>query len=239
MDLLEQALAASLIAGLATGLGGLPVLLGRRVAHRVLDAVLGFAAGVMFAISGGALLVDVDLLDPPVIAAALVGGGFVLILRMIAGVDAATPGRRLTRGGRIAIVVTLHNLVEGMAVGVTFANLGSSAGLGVAAAIAVHNIPEGLAVAEPLRRAGLAPWRCALIALLSGLGEPLGALLALLVLGPILPPGVASALAAGAMIVLASTELIPEAFSHGYVTEAALGLLLGVLLALAIGTVSW
>lgn len=239
MDPLGQGVVASLIAGLATGLGGLPVLFGRRVSHRMLDAVLGFAAGVMFAISAGALLVDVDPCAHSVIIAALVGGGVVLGLRGIASLERARGGSRLGRGARVAIVVTLHNLVEGMAVVATFTELGGSVGIGVAIAIGAHNVPEGLAVAEPLRRAGLGPWRCAGLTLLSGLGEPLGAILTLVVLGPVAPPGVASALAAGAMVVLASTELIPEAFSHSYVTEAATGLLLGVLFALALIAVPW
>jgi zinc transporter ZupT len=70
---------------------------------------------------------------------------------------------------------------------------------------------------------------------LSGLGEPAGAILGVAFLGPVLSAGVASALAAGAMTVLASTELVPEAFSHDYVVEAALGLLVGVLLAFLLG----
>ncbi len=239
MDPLGQGVIASLIAGLATGLGGLPVLLGRRIPHRVLDGVLGFAAGVMFAISGDALLVEVDPGAPEVIAAALVGGGVVLGLRGVAAVERAGGGSRLGRGARVALVVTLHNVVEGMAVVATFSQLGGSVGVGVAVAIGAHNVPEGLAVAEPLRRAGLGPWRCAGLTLASGLGEPLGGILTLGVLGPIVPPGVASALAAGAMIVLASTELIPEAFSHSYVAEAAAGLLLGVLFSLALVAAFW
>ncbi len=239
MDLLAQGGAASLLAGLATGLGGLPVLLGRTVSHRVLDAVLGFAAGVMFAVSGGALLIESDLRGPSVIGAALIGGLAVLALRALASVEHARGGARLGRGVRIALVVTLHNIVEGMAVVATFGEYGGRAGVGVALAIAAHNVPEGLAVAEPLRRAGVRPWRCAALALLSGLGEPLGAILALTVLGPVLPPAVAAGLAAGAMVVLASTELLPEAFSHAYVAEAAGGLLVGVVAALVLIAAPW
>ena len=234
MDLLAQGVVASLVAGLATGFGGLPVLLGRRVPHRVLDAVLGFAAGVMFALSAGALLVHLDLRDPSVIVATLFGGGLVLALRAIAAVERAAGGARLDRGVRVALIVTLHNLVEGMAVVAAFGHSGSSVGMGVALAIAAHNVPEGLAVAEPLRRAGVAPWRCVALAVASGLGEPLGAVLTLAVLGPVLPLGLASGLAGGAMVLLASTELVPEAFSHSYVVEAAAGLLAGILVALVL-----
>ncbi|MFH0750867.1 MAG: ZIP family metal transporter [Chloroflexota bacterium] len=239
MSLLAQGMLASLLAGLATGLGGLPVLLGRQISHRVFDAVLGFAAGVMLAVSGGALLVGMDPRNAVTIAAAMAGGGAVLALRA-----ASTWGRRarrdrLGRGVRIALVVTLHNIVEGLAVVATFGDLGGSVGTGVALAIALHNIPEGLAVAEPLRRAGVRPGRCALTALASGMGEPLGALLAIVAVGNVLPPGVAAAIAAGAMVVLASTELIPEAFSHSFVAEASAGLLVGVLVALALVAAPW
>ncbi len=241
MSLLAQGVLASLIAGLATGIGGLPVLLGRRVPHRAFDAVLGFAAGVMLALSGGALLVEMDPATPATVSAALAGGGAVLLLRAASTWGRAARRGRLERGVRIALIVTLHNAVEGLAVVATFGDLGSSIGVGVAIAIAVHNVPEGLAVAEPLRRAGVTPGRCALLALASGMGEPLGALaaiVALVTLGAVVPVGAAAAAAAGAMIVLAATELIPEAFSHSFVAEASGGMLVGVLLALAIVAVA-
>jgi ZIP family zinc transporter len=234
LDPLAQGVIASILAGLATGLGGLPVLLGRRVTHRALDAVFGFAAGVMFGVSGGGLLVDVDLRDLSIVAAALAGGLAVVALRAAAAVERAAGGDRLERGVRVALIVTLHNVVEGMAVVAAFAQCAGSVGAGVALAIGAHNVPEGLAVAEPLRRSGMAPGRCAALALASGLGEPLGAILTVALLGPLLPAGTASALAAGAMVVLASTELVPEAFSHSYVVEAAIGLLLGVLVAIVL-----
>ena len=239
MSLYYQGLVASLLAGLATGLGGLPVLMGRRVSHRVFDTVLGFAAGIMLGISGGALLAEVDPRRVATIVAALIGGVAVLALRA-----ASTWGRRegrdrLGRGARIALVVTLHNMVEGLAVVATFSDFGGSIGTGVAVAIALHNIPEGLAVAEPLRRAGVRPTRCALLALASGMGEPLGALLAIVALGTVLPPGIAAAIAAGAMIVLAATEIVPEAFSHSFAVEASVGLLLGILAALTLVAAPW
>jgi ZIP family zinc transporter len=230
----EQGLLASLLAGLATGLGGLPVLLGGRLPHRLFDGLVGFAAGVMLAISG--YEIAAGLTDDRVVtlAAATIAGVFVLGVRMLSGLPRPTGVRRLGRGGRVALVVTLHNLVEGLMVIATFVRSGATVGLGIAIAIAAHNVPEGIAVAEPLRRAGVGGWRCVGLAALSGLGEPLGALLAVAVLGPAVPPSVGGALAAGAMVVLAAVELIPEAFSHSYVSEAAVGLLIGVVLALGL-----
>ncbi len=230
----EQGLLASLIAGLATGIGGAPVLLGGRLPHRVFDGLVGFAAGVMLAISGyeiSAGLADDRLAT---LVAASVGGVLVLGVRALPQVLAPIGVGWFSRGRRIALVVTLHNLVEGLMVVATFARSGTTVGLGVAVAIAAHNVPEGLAIAEPLRRGGVSGWRCVGFAALSGLGEPLGALLALAALDSALPSSVGGALAAGAMIVLAAVELIPEAFSHRYAKEAACGLLGGILLALGL-----
>ena len=231
MSPVEQGLLASLLAGLATGIGGIPVLLGRRLPHRLFDGLVGFAAGVMLAISGyeiNAGLADERLAT---LVAAGVGGAAVLGVRAVPRISGPTGGRWFSRGRRVALVVTLHNIVEGLMVIATYVRSGATIGLGVAVAIAAHNIPEGLAVAEPLRRGGVSGWRCVGLATLSGLGEPLGALLATAVLGTALPPSIGGALAAGAMIVLAAVELIPEAFSHSYAGEAAIGLLGGVVLA--------
>jgi len=230
----EQGLLASLLAGLATGIGGVPVLLGGRLPHRLFDGLMGFAAGVMLAISGHEIAAGLADERVVTVAAAGIGGLTVLGVRALAHVSGPTGAHRLSRGWRLALVITLHNLVEGLMVIAVFARSGATVGLGVAVAIAAHNIPEGIAVAEPLRRSGVSAWRCVGLAALSGLGEPLGALLAVSALGPVLPPSTGGALAAGAMIVLAAIELIPEAFSHSYVGEAAVGLFGGVILALSL-----
>lgn len=234
MSAYEQGLIASLLAGLATGIGGIPVLLGGRLPHRVFDGLVGFAAGVMIAISGYELGAGLAEERVATLAAAGIGGFAVLGIRAGPRALGPTAVRRFGRGPRVALVVTLHNLVEGLMVIATYARSGSTIGLGVALAIAAHNVPEGLAIAEPLRRSGVSGWRCVGLAALSGLGEPLGALLAVALLGTALPPGIGGALAAGAMIVLAAIELIPEAFSHGYAREAAVGLLGGIVLALGL-----
>jgi ZIP family zinc transporter len=230
----EQGLIASLLAGLATGIGGMPVLLGGRLPHRLFDGLVGFAAGVMLAISGHEIAAGVVDERIVTLVAAAIGGFAVLGVRALPRVFGPTRARWMSRGGRVALVVALHNLVEGLMVIATYARSGATLGLGVAAAIAAHNIPEGLAVAEPLRRAGMSGWRCLGLATLSGLAEPIGALLAVAALGTVLPPSTGGALAAGAMIVLAAIELIPEAFSHSFVGEAAVGLLGGVVIALGL-----
>jgi zinc transporter, ZIP family len=227
----EQAVLASLMAGLATGLGAIPVLLGGRLGHRWFDGIVGFAAGAMLAISGNEIGSAADGGRLSTLAAAGAGGMAVLAIRALPSI-AGPPGlRRLARGHRVALMVTLHNLVEGLMVVATYARSGPTVGLGVAVAIAAHNVPEGLAVAEPLRRAGLSARRSVTVATLSGLAEPVGAVLGLVVLGPVLPAATGGALAAGAMVVLAAIELIPEAFSHSYAAEASVGLLGGIVVA--------
>jgi ZIP family zinc transporter len=231
MSAWEQGLLASLLAGLATGIGSIPVLVGGRLPHRVFDGLMGFAAGVMLAISTFEIVAGLGQEQAGTLAGAVVGGLAVLVVRAFTSGTGPVVRRRLQRGGRIALVVTLHNLVEGMIVMSSYVRTGATVGLGVALAIAIHNLPEGLAVAEPLRRSGVPAWRCVAMATLSGLGEPLGALVATAVLSSLVPTATWAALAAGAMIVLAAIELIPEAFSHSYETEAAVGLLCGIVTA--------
>jgi ZIP family zinc transporter len=230
----EQALLASLLAGLATGFGGIPILLGERVPHRVFDGLVGFAAGVMLAISVHEMSEGLSEDCGVVLAASAIGGLAVLGIRAMPRLPLPIGSRLLWRGHRVALVITLHNLVEGLLVVATYARSGTTVGLGVALAIAAHNVPEGLAVAEPLSRSGVHRLRCVVLTTASGLGEPVGAVLAITAFGSILPPCAGGALAAGAMIVLAAIELIPEAFSHRYVREGAVGLLGGILLALAL-----
>jgi ZIP family zinc transporter len=230
----EQGLVASLLAGLATGLGGVPVLLGGRLPHRFLDGLLGFAAGVMLAISGHEIAAGLGDERVVTLTVATIGGLLVLSVAVLSRASRQAGHRRLGRGGRVALIITMHNLVEGLMVMATYARSGAAVGAGVAIAIAVHNVPEGLAIAEPLRRAGIPGWRCIGLATLSGLAEPFGALLAVTAFGTLVPPSVGGALAAGAMVVLAAVELIPEAFSHSDVSEAAAGLLAGVVIALGL-----
>jgi ZIP family zinc transporter len=230
----EQAVLASLLAGLATGLGAIPVLLAGGLPHRWFDGIVGFAAGAMLAISGHEIAAASDGGRLATLAVAAAGGMAVLAIRALPSIVGPERLRWLGRGQRVALMVTLHNLVEGLMVVATYARSGPTVGVGVALAIAAHNVPEGLAVAEPLRRAGFSAWSSVGLATLSGLAEPLGAVMALAVLGPLLPPATGGALAAGAMIVIAAIELIPEAFSHSYVAEASIGLLGGIVVALGL-----
>lgn len=134
----------------------------------------------------------------------------------------------------MAGAVSLHNFPEGFAVGVAFlAGLPSAPAL----AIAAQNVPEGLAVAAPLREGGASRLRSFAIAAVSGLTEPIAAVLAVALLDLLsqLMPG-AMGFAPGAMIYVVGDEIIPESHSHGHHDIATLGLMIGFILMIALET---
>ncbi len=233
---------AALGTGLATGLGALPVLLTRRVSERLLDAMLGFAAGVMLAATAFSLLLpameDGNRLWGTwgitiVLAGLLLGAVFLSLmdrviphLHFIAGPEG--PSSRLRRIWLFILAITLHNFPEGLAVGVGFGSGRLDEALVLAIAIGLQNMPEGLAVALPLLREGYSRPRALAYATLSGLAEPVaGALgvLAVQLARPLLPP--ALSFAAGAMLFVVSDEIIPETHRRGYQREGTFGVVVG------------
>lgn len=234
---MRNALVASVLAGLATGLGGLLICIVPRVSRRVYDTLLGFSAGVMLATGSTSLLWPALQRDGLVQVSLGLTGGALLVYFLERAIPHLEPhfapelaGRDKRLGLLLAAALTLHHIPEGLAIGVAFAGGGTSVGILVAAAIAIQNVPEGLAVAMPLRNAGLAPWKAFLGATASGLGEPLAAALGVWfvsLVGPIVP--FALALAAGAMIFVASDQLIPESRQQPDAKAPSLGLMLGFL----------
>jgi zinc transporter, ZIP family len=215
---LTNILLYSLIAGLATTLGGGIVLLFGRPRPRTLAALLGAAAGIMFAV------VVYDLLP----SAADYGGlpavviGSVLGITLLFRLDLLFAARFRGQGGGsktvrfrkmgylIATGIALHDLPEGIAIAAGYAAT-ENLGLLIALAIGLHNIPEGMATAAPLVMAGEGNRRIVLINLLVSLFTPLGTLLGLLLVH--ISPGLIAvllALAAGAMTYISLGELIPE-----------------------------
>lgn len=214
--------AASLAAGAATGVGSLPIFLKRDIPGRWLDISLGGAAGVMLAATSFSLVI-------PAIEAAggSAAGAAVALVGMLLGglvldqVDRRLPHTNLSSGAGdsatlrqtwlFVLAITIHNFPEGLAVGVGFGSGDAAAGLSLAIAIGLQNMPEGLAVALPLLREGYSRSRACLIALATGLVEPLGALvgLGLLQIGQVMLP-LALAFAAGAMLFVIAYEVIPE-----------------------------
>ena len=232
---------ASILAGLATGLGALPVLFFKDVSRKTLNTMLGGAAGVMLAATAFSLIVPGiqygNQIWPGcgvyVVAAGIMAGAGFLVLT-----DQWLPYEKFLEEGEtfdslrkvwlfIAAIV-LHNLPEGGAVGVSFGTGDWRNGLSVAVAIGLQNIPEGLAVAMPLAALGYKRGQAVLIALLTGLVEPIGGFLGVALVQvflPLLPIGMA--FAGGAMLFVISDDIIPETQSRGKARYATFAVMFG------------
>jgi ZIP family zinc transporter len=238
MNLLLVGTLGSLLAGLATGAGGGLVFLVRKVSDKFLDASLGFAAGIMLAASAFSLIVpaiEIGGIGKTVLGLIL-GTVFLLYaerltphLHRIMGIRG--PATKLSKLWLFILAITIHNFPEGLAVGVGFGEGDIKAGTALAIGIGLQNVPEGLAVALPLLREGNTKLRAFLVALLTGLVEPIGGLLgiSLVSIGKfLLPYGLA--FAAGAMLFVISEEIIPETHSRGNDREATFGVILGFII---------
>lgn len=229
----------------ATALGALGALVLRRVETRAQDCMLGFAAGMMLAAASFSLILPGldaarDLLDSGTGAAFIVVVGLTLGVLLMLGLDYFTPhvhegagphgppAERISGVWLFVLAIILHNLPEGMAIGVSFARGDLSVGLPLTTAIAIQDIPEGLAVALALRAIGLGMRPAVGVAIASGLMEPLGALVGVGMASglPIAYP-ISLGLAAGAMIFVVSHEVIPETHRNGHQTAATVGLMAG------------
>lgn len=255
-----QGLLATLFTWAVTALGAAVVFLFTDLNRKLLDTLLGFTGGVMLAASFWSLL------NPALEMASVdwkhgtewfpVAIGFALGALFIFGLDQYLPHLHLNapiekregvktdwnRTILLVLAITLHNIPEGLAIGVAFGAVaeglpGADIGAAVALAIGIgiQDFPEGLAVAVPLRRFGLSKRKAFFWGQLSGAVEPiagvLGVMLVLLA-QPILP--YALAFAAGAMIYVVVEEVIPEAQSEKNTDRATLGLIAGFILMMAL-----
>ncbi|RYU62997.1 ZIP family metal transporter [Methylolobus aquaticus] len=233
---------ASILAGLATGLGALPALFFRQVSQRLLYIMLGFAAGVMLAATAFSLLVPgIEYGNQiwPGKGIFIVSGGLLTGAGFLELADRFLPYERFLadRGDLITSLrkvwlfiaaITLHNFPEGMAVGVSFGGGDWHNGLVIAIAIGLQNIVEGLAVALPLVGLGYPRGQAVFIATLTGLVEPLGGLLGVAAVSfffPLLPIGMA--FAAGAMLFVIADDIIPETQSKGKARSATFAFVFG------------
>ncbi|MBD2103670.1 ZIP family metal transporter [Leptolyngbya sp. FACHB-261] len=245
MGTLQLGLLASLLAGMATGVGALPIFFIRDVTQKAQDIMLGFGAGVMLAATAFSLIIPgieaasgitgSKVSAAFIVAAGLLLGGIFLWLsnkyspheHFIKGPEGSSSAN-LRRIWLFIIAITLHNLPEGLAVGVGFGGGDSANGLALAVGIGLQNMPEGLVVALGLLAAKYSKQTAFLIALATGMVEPIGGLLgagAVSVAEPILPW--ALAFAAGAMLFVISDEIIPETHRKGFETESTAGLMVG------------
>jgi ZIP family zinc transporter len=236
-------------AGLATGLGGIALLAARSPTELVLDGLLGFTAGVMLAATSFSLLVPG--LERGSAWEVLVG--FALGAITLALLDRFVPHAhaRLAERGHVPVgkvaehqraalllsALTIHNIPEGMAVGLAFAAGGTELGLPIALAIGIQNIPEGFAAGAPLLQAGVRPKAAATVGFLTGIVEPPAAFAAFYAFefaDTLLAGGLG--FAAGAMLYVVCDELIPESHGRGHEQIATAALLLGFALMLGLDT---
>jgi len=246
-----QALVATCFTWAMTALGAAAVFMGRNISRRVLDAMLGFAGGVMIAASFWSLLAPAIEMSEgkdipewvPAVVGFLVGGIFLRVIdRVLPHLHIGFPTEQAEgvktswqRSTLLVLAITLHNIPEGLAVGVAFGALAAglpAASFGAAVALAIgigiQNFPEGMAVSVPLRREGLSRRRSFWYGQLSGIVEPIAGVIGaatVIIAQPILP--YALAFAAGAMIFVVIEEVIPEAQRGGNTDLATMGGMVG------------
>ena len=246
-----QALFATLFTWFVTALGASLVFFFRTVNRKMLDGMLGFAAGVMIAASYWSLLAPAIAMAEesggspwvPATGGFLLGGAFLWVVdKLLPHLHLGLPmseaeGIKTSwqRSILLVLAITLHNIPEGLAVGVAFGALAAGlpgATLGGAVALAlgigIQNFPEGTAVSVPLRREGTSIGKAFWYGQLSGVVEPIAGVLgaaAVILMRPILP--YALAFAAGAMIYVVVEELIPESQHEGNTDIATIGAMLG------------
>jgi ZIP family zinc transporter len=240
-----SALAGGSVAALATALGTIPVLLAQRISERTQDALFGFGAGVMLAACAFSLVI-------PGLAAArengagawaaggvlgaaiLIGGAMLLVLErwlphehFVKGLEGPA-SRKLRRTWLFVFAIALHNIPEGLAIGVAAAGTDAAGAAALTTGIAIQDVPEGLVVATALFAAGYGRGLAVGLGMLSGLVEPAGAVLGAAAVSQsamLLPWGLG--FAAGAMLFVISHEIIPESHRKGHEAWATGGLMIG------------
>ena len=224
----------------------------KEIPERLQKALLGFASGVMVAASVWSLLIpSMEMGDGnvwPAVIGLLCGFAFLLLIDHVtphihASGEAEGPQSHLSRTTKLALAVTIHNFPEGMAVGVAIAgamNSGfSMAGaLALSLGIAIQNIPEGAIISMPLRAAGNSRWKAFAVGSLSGIVEPVGGALVLLLASAVTPlMPYLLAFAAGAMLYVVIEELIPETAEGSHSNLGTIGFALGFALMMVLDVI--
>lgn len=254
MDTIFYAFLLTLLAGLSTGIGSLIALLAKRTNRRFLSVSLGFSAGVMvyvsmieiFAKAQSALTAQLGQRPGSWATVAAFFGGMLFIamidklipaeknpheVKLVEQEDAAPPARKLMRMGVFtALAIAIHNFPEGLATFVS-ALQSPSIAIPIVVAVAIHNIPEGIAVSVPIYQATGSRKKAFCYSFLSGLAEPLGALIGWLLLMPIMTDtvfGIIFAAVAGIMVFISFDELLPAAREYGEHHLSIYGLISGM-----------
>lgn len=253
------AIIISLFAGLSTGIGGLFVLLFKKINAKVLSVALGLSAGVMIYVSFVEILPEAkvfltkDLGSKP--GEWVTFGAFFLGIFLIAIIDKLVPenenpheptavehfdvcgfgldSKKLIKTGKLAaLAITIHNFPEGLATFFSGMN-DMSLGIAIAVAVAIHNIPEGISVAMPIYCATGDKKRAFYMSLFSGLAEPVGAIVGYLFLAPFINDtvfGIIYAAIAGIMVFISIDELLPSAKEYGEHHLSIFGLIAGMII---------
>jgi ZIP family zinc transporter len=246
-----QALVATAFTYFLTAMGAAVVFFFREINRKMLNGMLGFAAGVMIAASYWSLLSpSIEMAEGlgimpwvPATVGFILGGFFLwLIDRILPHLHLGFPSDKAEgiptswhRSVLLVLAITLHNIPEGLAVGVAFGALAAdlpsatlAGAIALALGIGIQNFPEGTAVSVPLRREGLSVLKSFWYGQLSGIVEPVAGVIgaaAVILIQPILP--YALAFAAGAMIFVVVEELIPESQIDKNTDIATIGAMLG------------
>ena len=252
---MNPVLSALLIPFLGTAMGSAFVFFMKREMPPLLQKVLlGFASGVMVAASVWSLIIPAiemgegpSAVVSPVIGL-LAGFAFLLLIDYVTphihpGGEAEGPQSRLSRTTKLALAVTIHNFPEGMAVGVAIAgaltaDFNMAGALALSLGIAIQNVPEGAIISMPLRAEGNSRWRSFGIGALSGIVEPVGGALVLLLASAVL--GIMPfmlAFAAGAMLYVVVEELVPEYSQGKHSNIGTVGFALGFALMMVLDVV--
>jgi ZIP family zinc transporter len=257
MSAFQTMLVVTTVAGLLTGLGAVPTLLGARVSHFVYDTALGLAGGIMVAASVFGLIVPG--LEQGTLSEVMVGvfvGGFGLLLgnrvvphvhaeyrqwRGHGGADDGQPALddRVRRAVLIGGAITLHNAPEGLAMGIAFASGLEDVAFVLAVVIGLQNVPDGFAFAVPISQAGVPVPKVVLYTTLSGtvpqvLASVFGFGLVSVAEG-VFP--VAAGFAAGAMLAVVLREMVPSSHGHGYADASTAAFLVGFVLLVVVDAV--
>lgn len=257
MTAFQTMLLVTTLAGLATGIGAVPLIFGARVSHRVYDAALGLAGGIMISASVfGLIIPGLEVGSLWYVMTGVFIGGFGLLLgnRIIphlhgeyrrwrghGGIVDHDPmlDERLRRAVLIGGAITLHNAPEGLAMGIAFASGLDEVAFVLAVVIGLQNIPDGFAFAVPVGQAGVSLPGVLAYTTLSGLvPQVLAAVFGfglVSVAEGIFP--VAAGFAAGAMLAVVFREMIPSSHGHGYADAATAAFLIGFVILIVVDAV--
>lgn len=244
----------TLFAGLSTGLGGLIVFLTNHTNKKLLSFSLGLSAGVMILVSFGEFMAQSrEVLTENLgdkeglftmwlyffIGIALIGVIDKLIpsfenpheVQLIEEINSPKKGKKLMRMGVFtALAIALHNFPEGIATLIAAVE-NPALGIAIAFAVAIHNVPEGIAVAIPIYQVTKSKKKAFLMSLFSGLAEPVGAIVAYLILMPFITPILMAkifAIVAGIMVFISLDELLPATHAYGEHHSSIYGLVVGM-----------